>query len=61
MKTFEQPRQFVRRYADLRASAVEGIAVYADEVRSGVYPAPEHTYAMAEGEAARLTELLAAR
>ena len=53
--------RFVRRYADLRASAVEGVAVYADEVRSGVYPAPEHTYAMAEGEAARLTELLAAR
>ncbi|MGF6824331.1 3-methyl-2-oxobutanoate hydroxymethyltransferase [Microbacterium sp. ZKA21] len=53
--------RFVRRYADLRDSALEGVAAYADEVRSGAYPAPEHTYAMAAGEAERLAELLAAR
>ncbi|WP_406247426.1 3-methyl-2-oxobutanoate hydroxymethyltransferase [Microbacterium sp. M] len=53
--------RFVRRYADLRGSAIAGVVAYADEVRSGAYPAPEHTYAMAEGEAARLAELLAAR
>ncbi|HWV49824.1 MAG TPA: 3-methyl-2-oxobutanoate hydroxymethyltransferase [Microbacterium sp.] len=53
--------RFVRRYADLRSSAIAGVAAYADEVRSGAYPAPEHTYAMAAGEAERLAELLAAR
>ncbi len=53
--------RFVKRYADLRAAAVAGVAAYADEVRSGAYPAPEHTYGMPAAEAARLAELLAAR
>lgn len=53
--------RFVKRYADLRAAAVAGVAAYAGEVRSGAYPAPEHTYGMPAAEAARLTELLAAR
>lgn len=50
--------KFVKRYADLRGAALEGVAAYTDEVRRGVYPAPEHRYRMPEGEAARLTELL---
>lgn len=53
--------RFVKRYADLRAAAVAGVAAYADEVRSGAYPAPEHTYGMPAAEAARLAEMLAAR
>lgn len=53
--------RFVKRYADLRAAAVDGVAAYAREVRSGAYPAPEHTYGMPAAEAARLAELLAAR
>ncbi|WP_309065895.1 3-methyl-2-oxobutanoate hydroxymethyltransferase [Microbacterium sp.] len=50
--------KFVKRYADLRGAALEGVAAYTDEVRRGVYPAPEHRYRMPEGEAARLAELL---
>ncbi|MEW1962984.1 3-methyl-2-oxobutanoate hydroxymethyltransferase [Microbacterium sp. NPDC077644] len=46
--------KFVKRYADLRTAAIAGIAAYADEVRSGAYPAPEHGYGMPEAEAARL-------
>ncbi|MBS1698816.1 MAG: 3-methyl-2-oxobutanoate hydroxymethyltransferase [Actinobacteria bacterium] len=53
--------KFVKRYADLRSAAIDGVTAYADEVREHVYPAPEHTYAMPAEEAARLRELLAAR
>ena len=53
--------KFVKRYADLRTAAVEGVAAYASEVRGREYPAAEHGYGMPEGEAARLRELLAGR
>ncbi|MCI1019671.1 3-methyl-2-oxobutanoate hydroxymethyltransferase [Microbacterium sp. C5A9] len=53
--------KFVKRYADVRAASVAGVAAYAAEVRSGVYPAPEHGYGMPEGEAARLRESLDTR
>ncbi|MFB7249255.1 3-methyl-2-oxobutanoate hydroxymethyltransferase [Microbacterium sp. NPDC056234] len=53
--------RFVKRYADLRTDAIAGVTAYADEVRSGAYPAPEHTYAMARGEATRLKKLLDGR
>lgn len=49
--------RFVKRYAELRAAAVDGVEAYAREVRSGEYPTPEHGYGMPEGEA----ELLGAR
>lgn len=53
--------KFVKRYADVRGVSVAGVQAYADEVRDGVYPAPEHGYGMPEAEAARLRELLAER
>jgi len=53
--------RFVKRYADLRAAALAGVAEYAGEVRSGAYPAPEHTYGMPAGEVTRLKELLDGR
>jgi len=46
--------RFVKRYAELGQATIDGIRAYADEVRSGAYPAPEHGYAMATGEAERL-------
>ncbi|WP_417564396.1 3-methyl-2-oxobutanoate hydroxymethyltransferase [Microbacterium sp.] len=51
--------RFVKRYADLRTAMVEGVAAYVDDVRSGGYPAAEHSYAMEPGEAERLRDLLA--
>ncbi|WP_431074671.1 3-methyl-2-oxobutanoate hydroxymethyltransferase [Microbacterium phyllosphaerae] len=51
--------KFVKRYADVWGVSVAGVQAYADEVRDGVYPAPEHGYGMPEAEAARLRELLA--
>jgi 3-methyl-2-oxobutanoate hydroxymethyltransferase len=52
--------RFVKRYAELGAATIDGIRAYADEVRSGAYPAPEHGYGMAAGEADKLRGVLGA-
>jgi 3-methyl-2-oxobutanoate hydroxymethyltransferase len=44
--------RFVKRFADVRSQMVAGVAEYADEVRTGVFPAPEHTYSIDEDELA---------
>jgi 3-methyl-2-oxobutanoate hydroxymethyltransferase len=36
--------KFLKRYADLRGTLLEAARTYADEVRTGVYPADEHGY-----------------
>lgn len=36
--------KFLKRYADLRGTLLEAARTYADEVRTGVYPGPEHGY-----------------
>jgi 3-methyl-2-oxobutanoate hydroxymethyltransferase len=36
--------KFLKRYADLRGTLLDAARTYADEVRDGVYPAPEHGY-----------------
>jgi 3-methyl-2-oxobutanoate hydroxymethyltransferase len=43
--------QFVKRYAELGASAKTALAAYVDDVRTRAFPEPKHTYEMAEGEA----------
>ena len=50
--------RFVKRYADLHDAAVDGIRRYAAEVRSGAFPALEHTYTMPVDELARFEEAL---
>jgi 3-methyl-2-oxobutanoate hydroxymethyltransferase len=42
--------RFVKRYAELGVLTREALERYATEVRSGAFPAPEHTYAMPEEE-----------
>lgn len=37
--------RFLKRFAELESSAREGVRAYADEVRAGTYPAPEHGFA----------------
>ena len=49
--------RFVKRYAHLADEIRGALTTYAEEVRNGVYPAPEHTYAMSEEE----LELFSAR
>jgi 3-methyl-2-oxobutanoate hydroxymethyltransferase len=38
--------RFVKRYEDVRAHMVAGVAEYAAEVRSRAFPAPEHFYSI---------------
>jgi 3-methyl-2-oxobutanoate hydroxymethyltransferase len=44
--------RFVKRYANLAEEIRGALTTYAEEVRTGVYPAPEHTYAMPDDELA---------
>jgi len=36
--------KFLKRFADLHAAALEGVRAYAQEVRDGSYPGPEHSF-----------------
>jgi 3-methyl-2-oxobutanoate hydroxymethyltransferase len=38
------PAKFVRRYASLKATAVEAVTAYASDVRSGAFPSSAETY-----------------
>jgi 3-methyl-2-oxobutanoate hydroxymethyltransferase len=38
---------------------VAGVAAYADDVRSGAYPGPEHGYSIDESELAAFRDALA--
>ena len=52
--------RFAKRYAHLKAEMVEAVQAYGDEVRTGAFPAPEHTYSIDPGELAELRAALAA-
>jgi 3-methyl-2-oxobutanoate hydroxymethyltransferase len=53
--------KFVRRYAELRTVAVEAVATWSADVRSGAYPAPEHIYSIEPGELADLQQAIDAK
>jgi 3-methyl-2-oxobutanoate hydroxymethyltransferase len=53
--------KFVKRYAELRQTMVGAVATYADEVRTRVFPGPEHVYGVAPEEMERLKEMLDTR
>jgi 3-methyl-2-oxobutanoate hydroxymethyltransferase len=38
--------RFAKRYADVKAEMVAGVRAYAEEVRTGRFPSPEHTYSI---------------
>jgi 3-methyl-2-oxobutanoate hydroxymethyltransferase len=42
--------RFVKRFADVREQMVAGVTQYADEVRQGAFPGPEHTYPINDEE-----------
>jgi 3-methyl-2-oxobutanoate hydroxymethyltransferase len=50
--------RFVKRYADLATAMRDGFRAYADEVRSGTYPQPEHGYKMKPSVLAELRDSL---
>jgi 3-methyl-2-oxobutanoate hydroxymethyltransferase len=51
--------RFAKKYADIKIEAVAATKRFVQEVQEGIYPAPEHSYHMADGEYERLQELLA--
>ncbi|HWF34031.1 MAG TPA: 3-methyl-2-oxobutanoate hydroxymethyltransferase [Solirubrobacteraceae bacterium] len=51
--------RFAKRYAELKAAMVAGVAEYAGEVRSHAFPAPEHSYSIDEEELASFRDGLA--
>jgi 3-methyl-2-oxobutanoate hydroxymethyltransferase len=50
--------KFVKRYARVRRSMVDGLRSYAEEVRSGAFPAAEHIYSVDPAELAELRRYL---
>jgi 3-methyl-2-oxobutanoate hydroxymethyltransferase len=49
--------KFVKKYANLAEEMKRAFAEYAEEVRDGTFPGPEHVYNMLPGEVDRLGEL----
>jgi 3-methyl-2-oxobutanoate hydroxymethyltransferase len=50
--------RFVKRYANLQQEMNDGVAAYAEDVRTRRYPGPEHTYKIKDEELAELRGLL---
>jgi 3-methyl-2-oxobutanoate hydroxymethyltransferase len=50
--------RFAKRYGDVRAHMVAGVAQYAAEVRGRAFPAPEHSYSMEAEQLERFREEL---
>jgi 3-methyl-2-oxobutanoate hydroxymethyltransferase len=50
--------RFVKRYANLQQEMNDGVAAYAEDVRTRRYPGPEHTYKIDPAELAELHERL---
>ena len=52
--------RFAKRYGELKALMVAGVAEYAAEVRGRAFPGPEHCYSIDEDELIELRKALAA-
>jgi 3-methyl-2-oxobutanoate hydroxymethyltransferase len=53
--------RFVKRYSNIREQMIDGVSRYAADVRTRVYPEPDHTYTMAPDEAAQLRAKLSSQ
>ncbi len=51
--------RFVKRYGEVKAQMVAGVAEYAADVRTGTFPAAEHTYSIDDEELAEFRRGLA--
>ena len=50
--------KFVKRYGEVRREMVAGVAAYAEEVRSGSFPGPEHIYSIEPSQLAEFRAYL---
>jgi 3-methyl-2-oxobutanoate hydroxymethyltransferase len=46
--------KFVRRYADVKATSIEAMATFADDVRTGRFPADDESYHLTDAQAEAL-------
>ena len=53
--------RFAKRYQEIRAQMVAGVAEFAGEVRSRAFPGPEHVYSIDEDELASFRRSIGAR
>jgi 3-methyl-2-oxobutanoate hydroxymethyltransferase len=51
-----RPAKFVKPYGSFAGAMAEAVRMYADEVRAGSYPGPEHTYKMLPAEIDRFRQ-----
>jgi 3-methyl-2-oxobutanoate hydroxymethyltransferase len=51
--------RFVKRYAEVKAQMVAGVAEYAEDVRRQAFPGPEHTYTIDDHELEQFRAALA--
>jgi 3-methyl-2-oxobutanoate hydroxymethyltransferase len=51
--------RFTKRFAEIRRAMVEGVMLYAEEVRSHRFPAAEHTYSIDPAELERFRQIIA--
>jgi 3-methyl-2-oxobutanoate hydroxymethyltransferase len=52
--------RFAKRFAEVKAQMVAGVAQYTSEVRSGAFPGPEHAYSIDDEELESFRDALAA-
>ena len=50
--------KFVKKYGDVWGESLRAIEAYRDDVKSGQYPAPEHTYSISKEELEAFTKAL---
>ncbi len=50
--------KFVKKYENLAEKTIQAFSAYREDVQSGRFPAPEHTYKMVDGELDKLTAKL---
>lgn len=53
-----RPAKFVKSYGAFASAMTSAVRAYAEDVRAGAYPGPEHTYKMLPDEAERFATLL---
>jgi 3-methyl-2-oxobutanoate hydroxymethyltransferase len=52
--------RFAKRFAEVKAQMVAGVAEYAAEVRAGTFPGPEHAYSIDDAELLQFRDALEA-
>lgn len=55
---FDRVPRFAKRYANMKDDIVKSFSAFVQDVQTGAYPGPEHSYHMIEGEEEKLMKIL---